>query len=102
MLLAQPPGKLVVSLPSVVSEVGLEAPHISRRPMQVHCGEMQVLDLGQGGRHVPAQGLGLWLPEQGWNSLWGGLLSQGARVGYVLSSSDSSLLTMYRAQNYAL
>ena len=57
MLLAQPPGKLVVSLPSVVSELGLEAPHISRRSMQVHCGEMQVLDLGQGGRHVPAQGL---------------------------------------------
>ena len=95
MLLAQPPGKLVVSLPSVVSEFGLEVPQISRRSVQVHCGEMQVLDLGQGGRHVPAQGLGLWLPEQEWNSLWGSLLSQSARVGYVLSSSDSSHLTLY-------
>ena len=95
MLLAQPPGKLVVSLPSVVSEFGLEVPHISRRSVQVHCGEMQVLDLGQGGRHVPAQGLGLWLPEQEWNGLWGSLLSQSARVGYLLSSSDSSNLTLY-------
>ena len=95
MLLAQPPGKLVVSLPSVVSEFGLEAPQISRRSVQVHCGEMQVLDLGQGGRHVPAQGLGLWLPEEKWNSLWGSLLSQGSRVGSVLSPSDSSHLMLY-------
>ena len=79
----------------VVPKLGLEAPQISRRPMQVHCGEMQVLDLGEGGRHVPAQGLGLWLPEQEWNSLWGSLLSQGARVGCLLSSSDPSNLTLY-------
>ena len=70
----------------------LRMPQTSRRHMQVHCGELQVLDLGQGGRHLLLQVLGLWIPEEEWNCLRGSLLSQSAGVGGVLSC----LLTLSR------
>ena len=60
--------------------------------MQVHSGELQVLDLGQGGRHLLLQVLGLWIPEEERDGLWGSLLSQGAWVGGVLSH----LLTLFK------